>query len=138
MNFFDLDTEFESGKYEGLTLEEVFQKDPKFVEQCLLKMEDFNISDDVMEELKAIDDEFEFSAEALQKRDEKFQQWEQEQDEDDDDYYNNDPDLEEFMAFNGEEDEPLEDEDFDEFDDLGSDMDDDYMGGSYNYDDDDY
>jgi hypothetical protein len=138
MNFFDLDTEFESGKYEGMTLEEVFQKDPKFVEQCLLKMEDFNISDDVMEELKAIDDEFEFSAESLQKRDEKFQQWEQEQDEDDDDYYNNDPDLEEFMAFNGEEDEPLEDEDFDEFDDLGSDMDDDYMGGSYNYDDDDY
>jgi hypothetical protein len=72
MNFFDLDTEFESGKYEGLTLEEVFQKDPKFVEQCLLKIDDFNLSDDVMEELKAIDDEFVFSPDALKKEKRNF------------------------------------------------------------------
>ena len=136
MNFFDLDTEFESGKYEGMTLEEVFQKDPKFVEQCLLKMDGFNLSDDVMEELKAIDDEFEFSADALKKREEKFQLWEQENDEEDDDFY--DKDLEEFMDFNGQDDEAIEDDEFDEFDDMGGDMDDDYIGGSYNYDDDDY
>lgn len=137
MNFYDLDTEFEFGKYEGQTLEEVFQKDPKFIEQCLIKVDDFNLSDDVMEELKAIDDEFEFSPEALKRREEKFQLWEQENDEDEEDFY--DKDLEEFMDFNGQDDgESINDDEFDEFDDLNTDLDDDFMGGSYDYDDDDY
>jgi hypothetical protein len=136
MNFYDLDTEFEFGKYEGQTLEEVFQKDPKFVEQCLLKMDDFNISDDVMEELKAIDDEFAFSEESLKKREEKFALFEEESD-DEDEFY--DKDLEEFMDFNGTDDEEdVVDDEFDEFDDLSSDMDEDFIGGSYDYDDDDY
>jgi hypothetical protein len=42
------------------------------------------------------------------------------------------------MDFNGQDDEAIEDDEFDEFDDIGGDMDDDYIGGSYNYDDDDY
>jgi len=135
MNFYDLDTEFDFGKYEGQTLEEVFQKDPAFIEQCLLKVEDFNLSDDVLEELKAIDDEFSFSDAAMLKREEKFAKWENEEEEDE--FY--DKDLEEFMDLNGADDGgAVEDDEFDEFDDLTDDLDDDYLGGGYNdFDDDD-
>src|SRR5690606_6917465 len=136
MNFYDLDSEFDFGKYEGQTLEEIFLKDPKFIEQCLIKVENFNLSDDVLDELKAIDDEFEFSDEALKKREEKFIKYEEEND-DEEEFF--DKDLEEFMDFNGQEETAVADDEFDEFDDLSSDIDDDFIGGGYDdYDDDDY
>lgn len=100
MEFFDLETEFTSGKYKGKTLEEVFGKDPKFVENALLNEEAFNITDETLDLLREINPNFSFSEETLDRREEKFDAWEKAGNDDDDDYY--DDDFEEFDQFDNE------------------------------------
>ncbi len=97
MEFFDLETEFTSGKYKGKTLEEVFGKDPKFVENALLNDDAFNISDETLVLLTEINPKFTFSEEALDSREEKFDKWDNANGDEDDDYY--DDDFEEFDQF---------------------------------------
>lgn len=53
MKFYDIDSIFTFGKYEGETLAEVFEKDPKYIKQCEENMDDFYISPDVLKELRA-------------------------------------------------------------------------------------
>jgi len=146
MEFFDLETEFTSGKYAGKTLEEVFNSDPKFVEQMLISNESFNISDETMVQLKEINPKFEFSERALDKREEKFDLWEDENDvadDDEDDFY--DEDLEEFDNFVEEEEDDFKakgsgKKDYDDFDDdFGGDFDDDFSTDfGDDFDDDDF
>lgn len=141
MEFFALETAFTSGKYQGKTLEEVFNTDPKFIEQSLITNETFNISDETMLQLRELNPGFEFSERALDKREEKFDDWEDENDDtDDDEFY--DEDLEEFDNFEVEEEDikgkGSGKKDYDDFDDdFDSDFDDDFSSGFDDDDDDD-
>jgi hypothetical protein len=51
MKAYDLGTRFTFGKYEGKTLEDVFQQDPAYVEKCLLTVEDFAIDEKSVQKL---------------------------------------------------------------------------------------
>lgn len=55
MKFYDVDTEFTFGKYEGKTLAEVFQKDPKYIDYCFNNIDEFYVSPDVLKELRSLD-----------------------------------------------------------------------------------
>jgi len=52
MKFYDVESEFTFGKYEGKTLQEVFEKDPKYIDFCFNNYDEFYVSPDVMKELK--------------------------------------------------------------------------------------
>ncbi len=54
MKFYDIDTEFTFGKYEGKTIKEVFEKDPKYIDFCLNNIDEFYVSPSVLKELKSI------------------------------------------------------------------------------------
>ncbi len=53
MKFYDIDSIFTFGKYEGQTLAEVFEKDPKYINYCQENIDDFYISPDVLKELRS-------------------------------------------------------------------------------------
>ena len=53
MQFYDVDSIFTFGKYEGETLAEVFEKDPKYIKYCEEHIDDFYIAPDVLKELRA-------------------------------------------------------------------------------------
>jgi len=53
MKFYDIDSIFTFGKYEGETLAEVFEKDPKYIKYCEENIDDFYISPDVLKELRS-------------------------------------------------------------------------------------
>ncbi len=54
MKFYDVESEFPFGKYEGKTLQEVFDMDPKYIDFCFNNYDEFYVSPDVMKELKNI------------------------------------------------------------------------------------
>ena len=53
MKFYDVDSIFTFGKYEGETLAEVFEKDPKYIKYCEENIDDFYISPEVLKELRS-------------------------------------------------------------------------------------
>ena len=53
MKFYDIDSIFTFGKYEGETLAEVFEKDPKYIKYCQENIDDFYIAPDVLKELRS-------------------------------------------------------------------------------------
>jgi hypothetical protein len=79
MKFYSLDTEFTFGKFKGKTVREVLDLHPFYLEWCLLKLDHFYISDEALESIKQIKQDFSFSEKANQKRQEKFETWQQEQ-----------------------------------------------------------
>ncbi|MCQ2309771.1 MAG: hypothetical protein MJZ78_07330 [Bacteroidales bacterium] len=54
MKFYDVDDVFTSGKYEGETLAEVFEKDPKYIKYCEENIDEFYVSPSVLKELKTL------------------------------------------------------------------------------------
>lgn len=54
MKFYDIDDIFTSGKYEGETLAEVFEKDPKYIKYCEENIDEFYVSPSVMKEMKTL------------------------------------------------------------------------------------
>ena len=52
MKFYDLDDVFTFGKYEGLTIAEVYQKDPKYIKYCEENIDEFYVSPSLKRELK--------------------------------------------------------------------------------------
>lgn len=58
MKFYDIDTEFTFGKYEGKTIREVFEKDPKYIDFCFNNIDEFYVSPEVMKELRQLDPKF--------------------------------------------------------------------------------
>ncbi|MCK9291141.1 MAG: hypothetical protein WCR58_11395 [Bacteroidales bacterium] len=54
MKFYDIDSEFTFGKYEGKTIREVFEKDPNYIEFCFNNIDEFYVSPEVMKELRQI------------------------------------------------------------------------------------
>ena len=53
MQFYDVDSIFTFGKYEGETLAEVFEKDPKYIKYCQENIDEFYISPEVLKELRS-------------------------------------------------------------------------------------
>jgi hypothetical protein len=122
MKFYDIDTEFTFGKYEGKTIQEVFEKDPKYIDFCFNNIDEFYVSPEVLKELRQMDPKFsgpkaeEFDDDLLES------------------YLNETEDI-------GDFDEAFEEEEIKwDDDDLGLDLDDDFddYGDSYDEYDDDY
>lgn len=58
MKFYDTDSEFTFGKYEGKTIKDVFEQDPKYIDFCFNNIDEFYVSPEVMKELKQLDPKF--------------------------------------------------------------------------------
>ncbi|MBK7427000.1 MAG: hypothetical protein IPI60_08215 [Saprospiraceae bacterium] len=154
MEFYELETEFTFGKYQGKTLEEVYEIDPAFIDECLIKYDHFNLSDDTLEELKEINPNHKFSEDFFEKREQKFAKWEEENPDDetdlevdadefdDDSFYTTEfdtfEDTEEDTFGTSKKKAPAEEAD--DLDDFEDDFDDDYLSDDFDdYDsDDDY
>lgn len=138
MKFYYLDTKFTSGRYKGQSLEEVYAKDPEYVENSLKEDDNFLITEEVIDELQTINPDYSFSDEAIAKRDSKEKEFDKSSDaadEDDDDFedgyddedFDEDFDLEDIDADDLEDIDDLyddDDEDDDFEDDFGGDFDD--------------
>ncbi len=55
MKFYDIDSIFTFGKYEGKTLAEVFEVDPKYIKYCQDNIDEFYIAPNVLKELKTVE-----------------------------------------------------------------------------------
>lgn len=88
MKFYDFDTEFTFGKYEGKTVREILEIQPTYLDWCAINLDHFYISGEVIEEIKATYSDFKISEEGMNKLTEKYEQWENEQEDFDDDYDN--------------------------------------------------
>lgn len=90
MKFYNLDTEFTFGKYEGKTVREVLDIQHSYIDWCAINLDHFYISDEVIEEIKSIIPDFSISEEGQNKLSEKYETWENQQhnsDDNDDNYY---------------------------------------------------
>ncbi len=54
MQFYDIESVFSFGKYEGMTIAEVYEKDPKYIKYCEDNIDEFYVSPSVMRELKSM------------------------------------------------------------------------------------
>ena len=54
MKFYDIDSVFTFGKYEGMTIAEVYEKDPKYIKYCEENIDEFYVSPSVKRELKSL------------------------------------------------------------------------------------
>lgn len=54
MKFYDLDDVFTFGKYEGMTIAEVYQKDPKYIKYCEENIDEFYVSPSLKRDLKSL------------------------------------------------------------------------------------
>ncbi len=54
MKFYDIDSLFTFGKYEGLSLAEVYMKDPNYLKYCAENIDEFYISPSAERELKEL------------------------------------------------------------------------------------
>ena len=54
MKFYDLDDVFTFGKYEGLTIAEVYERDPKYIKYCEENIDEFYVSPALKRDLKSL------------------------------------------------------------------------------------
>lgn len=111
MTFYDLDTVFGFGKYKGDTVREVFERDPAYIEHCLVNVDEFLVEDFVLDDLKELNPEFAFSAEALAQVDEKWARYESDAYNEEDNFY-----LDDEADLYGSKNARIDDADDDEFD----------------------
>lgn len=76
MKFYNLDTEFTFGIFEGKSLLEILELELSYVEWCAINLDHFFISESVIEEIKAIKPEFELSDEGKQELNTKYATYE--------------------------------------------------------------
>jgi hypothetical protein len=75
MKLYQLDTKFTFGKHEGKTVKEVLEIEDSYLTWCALYLDHFYISNEVIEEIKAIKPDFRISEEASASLTEKFENW---------------------------------------------------------------
>lgn len=85
MKFYDLNTEFSFGKFEGKTVREILDLQSSYLDWCAINLDYFYITENVITKIKTIKPDFALTTEGQQKLDEKYANWESEQ-EDDYDY----------------------------------------------------
>jgi len=115
MKFYDVDSEFTFGKYEGKTIKEVFEKDPKYIDFCYNNIDEFYVSPSVLKELKATGSMPSPSAEDDDVMDSFFEDAEEV-----DDF---EPEIDEDEDFDWDDDDLnlIDDDDYDNFDDFDDD-----------------
>ncbi len=84
MKFYDLDTQFAFGKYEGKTVRQILDLQPSYIDWCATNLDHFYISEDVIGEIKNIKPDFLLTAEGKQKMEEKYASWKIEQETEED------------------------------------------------------
>ncbi len=123
MKLYSLNSKLDFGEYSGRTLKDVFDKDPDYVEECILENPSFCFNPSIIDALEDMKAEFIFSEEAVEKLEEKYDIYEEEEN-----------DIEEMDSFSDEDIKNLgimgEDGD-DDFDDPGSDGG--FYDDGYNY-----
>lgn len=75
MKFYNLDTEFTFGKFEGKTVKDILNLDPNYLEWCAVHLDQFCMTDEVIEQIWAIMPGFALSEEAKQSLKDKFDNW---------------------------------------------------------------
>ena len=122
MKAYDLNSRFTFGKYEGKTLEDVFQQDPAYVEKCMVSEEDFSVDEKSIQKLFEKYPDIEISDAAIDANLDKLDAL----DTDDDDLMFSEGGAyeEEFEDFDDIADKLEKDDEFDDLDDLGKDLDD--------------
>lgn len=99
MKFYDLKTEFTFGKFEGKTMEEVLNLQPDYIDWCAKNLDHFYISDETINELKALKPDFLLTQEASEILNSKYEKWDSERDDyDDNDNFEPDYDRDTFDA----------------------------------------
>lgn len=79
MKFYDLDTEFSFGKFEGKTLRQIIDLQPSYIDWCAINLEHFYISENVIEEIKSLNPDFALTEEGQEKLNERYTIWENKQ-----------------------------------------------------------
>ena len=79
MKFYNLDTEFAFGQFEGKTVKEILEIQPSYLDWCAINLDHFYISEETIEEIRTILPDFVFSVLGVNKLLEKYVQWENEQ-----------------------------------------------------------
>lgn len=92
MTIYDLDTVFTFGKYKGETLREVFERNPTYVDYCLVNVDEFLVEDSTLDELREINPDYVISDEAMGQLDEKWNLCEADAYSGEDDFFDNDDD----------------------------------------------
>ena len=141
MKFYDIDSVFTFGKYEGMTIAEVYEKDPKYIKYCEENIDEFYVSPSVKRELKSLgwasNDSALLNMNFDKMSDDEIESFMHNADEEDEftegrleeDYDWENSDLADDSPFDEFEDE-FEDE-FDEFDEFGDEFGDSFGGDSY-------
>ncbi len=62
---YEWNDKLEFGKYKGIHLDEAFQKDPGYIEKCLIEHADFSITADTRKHLEDLISGYAFSEKAL-------------------------------------------------------------------------
>lgn len=75
MKFYYLDTEFTEGKFNGKTLKQVLDIQPSYLDWCAINMDQFYVTDVVIEEIKTSIPDFEFSEKGKQMLADKYSEW---------------------------------------------------------------
>jgi hypothetical protein len=65
MKAYDLNSSFTFGKYEGKSLDEVFNSDPAYIEKCMMTVDDFAIDEKAIQKLFEKYPDAEFSDQAV-------------------------------------------------------------------------
>jgi hypothetical protein len=84
MKFYDLETEFTFGKFEGKTVRQIIDLQLSYLDWCAINLDHFYISETVIEDIKKIKHDFSISEEGQQKLNAKYATWENEQEIDND------------------------------------------------------
>ena len=75
MRFYNFDTKFTFGKYEGKTLQEVIEIQPSYIEWCAINLDHFCISEEIVTEINSSSPYFKLSDEAMGKLDMRYMEW---------------------------------------------------------------
>lgn len=126
MKIYNLETEFNFGKFEGKTLKEILCIQPSYIDWRIVNLDHFILSDQTLNEIRVLKPDFTLSSDAEDILSNKQNNLEIEQDDEDiyDDPYDNDP-YDEY-DWEAEEFDFLTDGqygDYDDFRESGGDMD---------------
>jgi len=75
MKFYELETEFSFGKYEGKSLQEILEIQPSYIQWCIDNLDHFYISDQVIQKIKSIKPDFRLNQDSLDRLKEKKELW---------------------------------------------------------------
>lgn len=75
MKFYELNSVFYFGKYQGKTVMEILDLQPSYLDWCAINLDHFLMNENVIDEIKKVKPTFTFSLEGLQKMKEKLDQW---------------------------------------------------------------